>query len=79
MFNQANFWHFLSDLLQMNANLRIISISHDYFLKFQNESRIDNLRKFENRAYPIVDPSLCAKETRKVGNPLLKTSLSLRL
>ena len=47
----------------MDANQRIDTINHDSFLKFQNESRIDNSRKFENHAYPIVDPSLCAKDS----------------
>ena len=27
-------------------------MNHDSFFKFQNESRIDDSRKFENRAYP---------------------------
>ena len=28
-------------------------MNHDSFFIFQNESRIDNSQKFENRAYPI--------------------------
>ena len=50
-----SFWHFLSDLLQNYAKKRIDSMNRDSFFKFQNESGIDDSRKFENRAYPTKD------------------------
>ena len=39
---------------KMMLKKRIDSMNYDSSFKFQNESRIDISRKFENRAYPSV-------------------------
>ena len=48
-------------------------MNRDSFFKFQNESRIDNSRKFENRAYPNCEldqsPSLAQNQNKPKTKP----------